>query len=495
MRAGTWQPEDVDVALAIAEHWPHAEQLVSHVIAAVLLETAGDKDDARFELSASLGARLKAIQARYHAAYPDGALTVIDFDPDRFVEDMTARLEPIAKVSAELEAMVREHRLPVGVLASAFGRPYALAVLTRPAGVTPAGTPFENDYDAELLAARHAIDVESAVCEASALYISVLLEELWPTVRGRFRRLLIPLITYDDIVRTVDELVVPASGTMQYDPHEGRLVLHLAAPEVTRLLRERAAGLEARARTLERLPVGDLTAVAGQDAGSDGPWLSPIQLAADTGYPLFSDDVALRQLARSVGVETFGTLALIHALIDRGELDDVTDAVMRALIPEYVVDLPVPVDLLLEIGAAENWESGPAMTIVARPRWWADTHDAAQDFLEIIRRVESENRGVFRQWVQTGLLGAAGNNTPETKSNGVAMIATLIITRVTGLNGALFGDVLTAARHAARTLGCDDPTGRMIAAMCWVVADVSGREPDDETIRAEVEAAFAEVAS
>lgn len=494
-RAGTWQPAGVNVALAIAEHWPHVEHLVSHVITTVLLETAGDEDKAPLDLPDHLASRMKSAQAHYHNAYPDGALQMVDFDLDRFVEDMTARLKPVARVSADFEAMVRDHRLPVGVLASTFRRPYALAVLTRPAGVTPAGTPFENDYDAELEAAGHAIDVGAAVCEASALYLSVLLDEHWPTFRGRFHRLLLPLIAYDDIVRTVDELVVPASGTMQYDPHEGRLVLHSPRPEVTGLLRERASAVEARAQTLERVPVGDLTVLPGQDAGRDSAWLAPIQLAADTRYPLFSDDVALRQLARSVGVDTFGTLALVHALIDRGELPDVTEAIVRTLVPEYVVDLPVPIDLLIEIAAADNWESGPGMTIVARPRWWADTDDAAQDFLAILRRVESENSGVFRQWVQAGLLGAAGNNTPETKSGGIAVIASLIIARVTGLKGALFSDVVTAARDATRTLGCEDPTGRMIAAMCSAAAALSGSETDNETIRLDVEAAFSKAAS
>ncbi len=493
-RAGTWQPEDVEVALEVAEVWPHVEQLVSHVITTVHRETAGDGDNARLELSDSLAGRLKKVQARYHADHPDGALRMVECELDWFLEDMTARLKSVARVSSDLEAMVRSHRLPVGVLASTFDRPYALAVLTGPAGVTPAGTPFENDYDAELEAAGHAIDGGSAVWEASALYLSVLLDEHWPTIRGRFYRLLLPLVAYDDIVRTVDELVVPASGTMQYDPREDRLMLHPPTPEVTRILRERASAVETRARTLERLPVGDLTVLPGHNPDRDGAWLAPIQLAADTGQPLYSDDVALRQLARSVGVETFGTLALLHALIDRGELDDVTDAVLRTLVSEYVVDLPVPINLLLEIAAGDNWESGPAMTVVARPGWWADTHEAAQDFLEVIRRVASENCGVFRQWVQAGLLGAAGNTTAEMRSNRIAMIASLIIARVTGLNGVLFADVVTTARDAAKSLACSDPTNALVAGICTVAAELSGRDPNNETIRSEVEAAFSEVA-
>ncbi|MCA1672964.1 MAG: hypothetical protein LC799_12465, partial [Actinobacteria bacterium] len=406
-RAGTWQPEDVDIAVAIAERWPNEEQLVSHVIATVLLETAGEDDQPRLGLSGDVAERFAAVQARYHADYPDGALQMVEFDVNRFVADMTVRLESIARISADLGSMVRDHRLPVGVLASTFRRPYALAVLSRPAGITPAGTPFENDYDTELDAAGRALDGGSAVCDTSALYLSLLLDEQWPTIRGRFHRLLFPLIAYDDIVRTVDELVVPASGTMQYDPHEGRLVLQAPTPEVTGLLRERAAAIEARAQTLERLPVGDFTAVPGHHDVREAPWLAPIQLAADTGNPLYSDDVALRQLARAVGVEAFGTLALVHVLIERGGLSDVSEAVMRKLIPEYVVDLPVPIEILTDIAAREGWVSGPAMTIVSRPRWWADTHEAAQDFLDIARRVTSEKPEMLRQWVYAAALGIA----------------------------------------------------------------------------------------
>ncbi len=492
-RAGTWQPEDVDIAVAIAERWPHEEQLVSHIIATVLLETAGEDGEPRLSLPEDVAARLAAVQARYHVDYPDGALQMVDFDVDRFIEDMTARLESIARISADLAGMVRDHRLPVGVLASTFHRPYALAVLSRPAGITPAGTPFENDYDIELEAAGGALDRGSAVCETSALYLSLLLDEQWPTIRGHFHRLLLPLIAYDDIVRTVDELVVPASGTMQYDPQTGRLVLHAPTPEVTGLLRERAAAIEARARTLERLPVGELTAVPGHDGIRDAPWLAPIQLAAETGNPLYSDDVAVRQLARAVGVEAFGTLALVHALIERGGLEDVSEAVMRKLVPEYVVDLPVPIEVLTDIAARDGWVSGPAMTIVSRPRWWADTNDAAQDFLDIARRVASERPEMLRQWVYAAALGIAGNSAPETKSNTVAMIATLVVSRVTGLTGSLFADVVTAARDAALTVGCEEPTPRMIAGICSVAAELSGLGRDEDAIRSDVEAAFAEV--
>lgn len=168
-------------------------------------------------------------------------------------------------------------------------------------------------------------------------------------------------------------------------------------------------------------------------------------------------DVALRQLARSCGVEAFGTLALLHALIRRGDLEDITEAVLRVLVPEYVVDLPVPIDLLMEIAAEDDWASGPAMTIVLRPRWWADVHDAWPQFLEIARRVEAENPEVLGQWVFAAALGTAGNNTPETKSNAITMIATLVVARVTGLQGPRFPQVVAAARDAARSLDAEDP--------------------------------------
>lgn len=492
-RRGAWTAEDVDVALAIAEQWPDQEQLVSHVIATVLLETVGDDRERRLDLNDVLGARLAAVQGHYHAEYPDGALQMVQFDVDRFVEDMTARLESVARISADLAGMVRDHRLPVGVFASTFHRPYGLAVLTRPAGITPAGTPNENDYDRELEAAGRAIDRASAVCETSALYLSLLLEEHWATIRGQFHSLLLPLVSYDDILRTVDELVVPASGTMVYDPHSGRLVLHEPTPETTALLRERAAALEARACTLTRVPVGELTALPLQDAIGDAAWLAPIQLAVDTGNALYSDDVALRRLAHAAGAEAFGTLALLHTLIDNGRIEDITDSVLRKLVPEYVVDLPVPLDVLIDIAAGEGWMSGPAMTVVTRPRWWADAHEAAQDFLEIARRVATEAPQALRQWVYTAVVGAAGSNAPEAKSNAIAMVATLVIARVTGLAGSLFADVVTGARDAARSIGCEDPTGRMIAAMCAVAADLSGRDPDDGEVRSEVETVFADV--
>jgi hypothetical protein len=491
-RRGFWRPEAVDLGLAIAEQWPDQEQLVSHVITTLLFETAGDDEEARLTLTEAHGGRLASVQARYHADYPDGALQMVQFDVAQFVEDVSARLQSVARLSADLEAMVRQHRLPVGVLATASRRPYALAVLTRAAGVTPAGTPYEIDYDVELAAAARAMEGGSAVCEASALYLGVLLDEHWPAIRGAFHRLLLPLVSYDDILRTVDDLVVPAAGTLQYDAAAGKLVVHTPTPEVTSMLRERAAALEAKARGLDREPVGDLTVVPGQDRARDGAWLAPLQLAADTGTPLFSDDVALRQLARSVGVDAFGTLALLHAMIDRGDLDDVSEAVMRLLVSEFVVDVPVPLDVLSDIAEADAWASGPAMTVVTRPRWWADIHEAAQDFLQIARGAVGAAGGVLRQWVYAAALGAAADKPQEAQPDAIALVASLVIARITGVAGDSFADIVNGAREAAGSLGCEDPTDRMIAALCAVMADLSGTSPEDQTVRAELTVAFTE---
>lgn len=490
-RTGAWQQTDLEIALSIAEHWPGEEQIASHVVATLVLETTSHEGAS--PLPQQLLERLAAVRDRYLRDYPDGALSAEEFDRDTFVARMESQLRPIAQVSGQLEKEVRHLRLPVGMFSTAFHRPYALAVLSRPAGVTPAGTPFENDYEHELEAASDALDAGVAICETSALYLGHIVDDVWPVIAGSFKSLKLPIATYDDILRTSDELVVPSSGVMQYDTNAGRLVLSNPDAETTSLLRERASAIEAIADSLDRVPVGDLTVMPDYDPEGDAAWLSALQYASDEGVAVYSDDVALRQLARAVGVPAFGTLAVVHALMEREAVDDITEDILRRLMLEYVVDLPIPTEMLIEVASAAEWKSGPGMTCVSRPRWWAEAETAAANFLLICRRVKSESPELLGQWVYAGVTGYSVNASPESQPDLIAAIVALVLARVTGLEDPMFRAVVSAARDAALSLDCEDPLDRIKLTVTSLVAEISDRDPQAEDVRLYVERAFSEL--
>jgi hypothetical protein len=79
--------------------------------------------------------------------------------------------------------------------------------------------------------------------------------------------------------------------------------------------------------------------------------------------------MALRQQARLRGVQAFSTLDLITELTRQGTPLN-RHSVLRRLASQYVVDLPLDADDLVEIAAADGWRPGPAHTALARPAWW-----------------------------------------------------------------------------------------------------------------------------
>jgi hypothetical protein len=72
-----------------------------------------------------------------------------------------------------------------------------------------------------------------------------------------------------------------------------------------------------------------------------GPrWLAAVDLAAKQKLPVWSDDVAIRSIAAGKGIATFGTWAMLTALIEADLIPDTRTADALALASEGVIKLP-----------------------------------------------------------------------------------------------------------------------------------------------------------
>jgi predicted nucleic acid-binding protein len=109
----------------------------------------------------------------------------------------------------------------------------------------------------------------------------------------------------------------------------------ISLPEHQRLHR-RIVEIDRLARTLA---VTDLT-TAPMPPDRHQAWLAAIDLAAERCLPLWSDDIALRSVAARRGIATFGTWALLTALIEVGLIPDTRREDARDLADEGVVYLP-----------------------------------------------------------------------------------------------------------------------------------------------------------
>jgi hypothetical protein len=125
------------------------------------------------------------------------------------------------------------------------------------------------------------------------------------------------------LVRDIDEVV-----------GERELVRHILA-EAKRLAMAPDTNSAAPTRFDSDIPsIVDLLSLVGASL------LASLSVAARMGLPLFSDDRVIRNLAREVGIPSFGTVALLEALERRSFIDSpVNEEAVQALSDAGAIEL------------------------------------------------------------------------------------------------------------------------------------------------------------
>jgi tetratricopeptide (TPR) repeat protein len=288
--------------------------------------------------------------------------------------------------------LVRQARVPLGLLAAASSRPYASTLALRPLGYYLATSSVE-EHAAEDEGAAATAPGGDVVIDASALLVATLLNE-YDNTRPRFRSLIMPTVSRDDISRARADLDgrSASSGFVTYDPTSDSIVAsevdindHLASLE-------RLSLIESAAESVRLIPAVDLTPMAEVAITGSEAWLAPIALASARGVPLWSDDVAQRRLARHYGVSSFGTGALqqvraYERLSDDSLTPEQYDRAFAERCEEVlnylehrVVDAPVDVESVVQQATAEDWDESVALITVGRPGWW---HMASNPWLDV----------------------------------------------------------------------------------------------------------------
>ena len=134
-----------------------------------------------------------------------------------------------------------------------------------------------------------------------------------------------------------------------------------------------------------------------------------MELAAQAEIPLWSDDVVIRALAASQDIPAFGTLALLHALIEDNTLPDTLRTDVQALAAARVVDLTLTPDELLHLAAADGWQPEAAATVVTRPAYWASYQPALDTFLQLIGNVSAQAPATIPTWLAAACHGLAAS--------------------------------------------------------------------------------------
>jgi tetratricopeptide (TPR) repeat protein len=461
MRSGFTQ-EDVESALDLLDHWPDDELFETQVMAAFLGATGRRAPNGEPVLPDLDGTILDRFQSRLRMLAtrgPDGPIRFIAADPQNLVEMLRSQLAPHTEQVELIKRHVRDGRIWLGPLSILLGQSYAEALIRRAAGIILAVTADPPVFALELDAVRAALN-HPVVIESSAITVATVIPRRWAQLRGAFTDLRIPRDVWNDFQAARDNLLRDPKTTFSvgYDPRHDALVYQQPGKEEHDYLSIRFGQIDKALQdlTVLRAPaLGDFRRYAADDADTA---LSPLALAAETGVPLWSDDVVLRVLAREHRIPAFGTMALLEVLVETGRLEDTLRDDVLHLTRGYVADLLLTTDELASLAAEDRYQTGPATMILTRPIFWANPAAGQQALLEVIIPIHAHAPETTPTWFRAACLGLAArepNGTIEEHTRRLAEAVSRCIAADDDLHAQLIHIAAEVAQEAAEAHSSD----------------------------------------
>ncbi|GIG03049.1 DUF4365 domain-containing protein [Catellatospora citrea] len=425
----------------------------------------------------------------------EAGFSFVQGEPEQLVEKIAAMARERAASTSKLGEIVvaaREATIPMGVASGILNKGLTSLLVDQTLGPLISGAADDAEHEIDMADALRAMDGEVAV-DASALFVlSGMSNADW--LEGQFMALQVPVQIMWDVHRASYDARSSASspGTLGWDGRDESLTRwDLDDMEFIRRLR-RAQRVEDFVQHLAGRPVRSLPLF--EEVG----WLTPrtscfdsIQLAHDQGIALWSDDIALRRLARFKGVPSFGTPALVDVLRDQALLRSATSAAQddalrqvtaanQELAHNMVVDVVLHLDDLLVVAERDGWRPLAGALAISRASWWAWQVTPIQDILNLLEAVAHNRPAALSDWQYAAMLGAARAYEPvEAKTRMLASLALL------GHSGdAPSVDIIArgmlCARRAAKDLALLDPLEQVHASAASL--HLAGRCADPQAL-------------
>lgn len=452
-------PEAIEMALGLIDEFPDSEVVAATAIPGVLSIAQ------HLELPEELESELAHLIPRFIHRFPDSPyLRPVAIDMQDPVESLRPYLEPQAEIREELLRRALYGEIPIGLASDLCGEPYILHCLASSRCSIPV-----NNQEKETSAATASLGADIVV-DTTALVPFIRLDTpVW--IAQHFERILIPDVLVDDVHGAIDYVNTRGSGTMGWDVLADRFTARELTPEditEARLPLERL--LEMVSATLDTVSSARAPTLPGLESDDFGPWIASVRVAKERNIPLYSDDLALRNLARAVGITAFDSYAVIRALLANGQIDsDVSEDRCRDLMRAYVMDMPFDEVRYSEMAAENDLGPGPVTVSLARPAAWTDPRRTAQWFSLMTRRIhEAGKSDQVPFWLAAASVGATLN---APVYNRLVILGQLLAASLT--QSRLFVDIVpqlvAASREAARYLGLDPATSDPLRASVPII--------------------------
>jgi len=462
------QAEVLSAVAQAAQAFPDDEELVATAVITAFSMPSGAQPNYR------LMAKARQLHQQFFEHFPDSKLiqaVPIGDALSGLQEFLRTRLAPMADAAEQMQRAAIAGQIPISACVTALGHNYADALIRNTVGCYVIRNPDENLCAQEIDAARRALDT-TVVVDTSALFLSPVTLEPATQLRAHFEQLLIAAPQRDDILQARTSLMMRSSGWLGWDPHTERPVFTQYPKEVTERWANQA---DALAAALEGCDV-PADPPSDQDEAGLRVWSAPIRLARKLGLSLVADDAALRAVARTEGVDAFGSLQLLEALAQDKVLPaDAPEQSYRRLMAVRAAELPV-VGRLCGIARDEQWNpDGYAAFLLTRPSTWLPLADGWRAYTALIKALPGKKPQDAADWCAAALSGLCLVTAPPTVP---AAAAALVVSTLLELrDGAALPLLLGKAENVVRRFAPDtDLLEAVVQRLVMTVRRITPRE-------------------
>lgn len=473
-----------DWILAISAAWVNDQQISTEAAGLILLMPIRETDTRLMRAQELLEKYftthdnipgLKRISLTPDPEQPGG------YDLTPLADELRSQFEPQAAALSELTTKAWLGQLPAAFLADVTQRGYAETLIKQPLRCYPIRQEPPREDNARTAAARDALREGRVVADTSALVIGSKLGVPRTHLTSLFRQVILPASLRDDIYNARTILARRSDMALGFDPASGLPAITRYDPDTVEAWAQEADALQ---RDLDQLSIQADAPDAERRA-----WRAALLLAKAHSIPLWADDVALRMLADSETVPTFGTPHLLAVVTNTGQIEvPAPDQLTAALVAARAVDLPLPAPWSI-CAQKDNWNpAGYTALAISRPAAWANQAASFGQFRNLIRGLlardpEADHTDDVVGWTAAAASGIAWATPPGGRPKAVgALLAWTALNAEPMLNAQVIH-----AHMARRPSGrAEEPehAGKLLGALLSVATAIQARAfPDGDGIQ------------
>jgi tetratricopeptide (TPR) repeat protein len=398
--------EFVEEVIRVAQRFPDDENVQAEAIFTVLYPDGVERDP----LPPSTQAQFNQLCDRFFAAWPD-SVRLRRFTADD-IQGLVSQMEELIRPSkeektlrAEVAERLAQNTLPWAFLSAMTGRSYSEIVILRAGGVLPAQHIDGAEQQMCREAAQAALD-SSVTLDISSAAVIAGLPDLSGLLIGQFER----LVTSDgarlDAVRGKEALRSRSASFWTYDEENERGHLINISQELANDNFDKSTQLLDIANGCRIASVAvdpSLNELRGLATSS---WATVVQCAAQSGTAFWCDDVALRAVARSIGVAAFSTPSLLEVLVERSVITAVQyESAVKALIRGVVGDFALNQVRLSALMDESSDAANAVASIFSRASTWADVNNAYRIWTGLLSKMATLDSRRVADWLHAAVIG------------------------------------------------------------------------------------------